>query len=139
MFPLNIKPDLNVENSQPQPRIITQDDKEKVVAVTQTIFQVEIKDENWLWHLIFGNLNFATLYLLHKKSMVKGFPLIEKLERVCEGCILGKKHRESFPASMSTRAKKPLNIMNLDLCGPCQKTTSCHSLMITQVKYGSTF
>ena len=71
--------------------------------------------------------------------MIKGFPLIEKPARVCEGCILGKQHRESFPASMSTRAKKPLNIMNLDLCGPCQKTTSCHSLMITQVKHGSAF
>ena len=38
--------------------------------------------------------------------MIKGLLLIEKPARVCEGCILGKKHRESFPASMSMRDRK---------------------------------
>jgi hypothetical protein len=32
--------------------------------------------------------------LLHTEDMVKGFPLIEKPERICEGHIFGKKHRE---------------------------------------------
>ena len=29
-----------------------------VVAVTQEVFQEEVKDENQLWHLRFGHLNF---------------------------------------------------------------------------------
>ena len=60
--------------------------EEGVVAViTQEKFQEEVKDENWLWHLRFGHLNFGSLNLLHRKGMVKGFPLIEKLDSLCEG------------------------------------------------------
>jgi hypothetical protein len=35
--------------------------------------------------------------------MVKCFPLIEKTDRICEGCIFGKKHRESFDVGNSYR------------------------------------
>ena len=50
--------------------------------------------------------------------MVKGFHLIEKPTSMCEDCILRKEHRESFPTGMSIRAKRPLEINHLDLCGP---------------------
>jgi len=52
--------------------------------------------------------------------MVRGLPLIEKPYSVCEGCILGKQHRESFPSGKSIRAKAPLEIVHSDLCGPMQ-------------------
>jgi len=52
--------------------------------------------------------------------MVKGFPLIEKTERICEGCIFGKQHRESFPIGNSYRAKDPLEIVHFDIRGPMQ-------------------
>ena len=52
--------------------------------------------------------------------MVKGLPLIEKPDSLCEGCILGKQHRESFPSGKSIRAKAPLEIIHSDLCGPMQ-------------------
>ena len=52
--------------------------------------------------------------------MVKGFPLIEKWVILCEACILGKQHRESFPAGNSIREKAPLDIFHSDLCGPMQ-------------------
>ena len=52
--------------------------------------------------------------------MVKGLPLIEKPDSLCEGCILGKQHRESFPSGKSIRAKAPLEIVHSDLCGPMQ-------------------
>jgi hypothetical protein len=55
--------------------------------------------------------------------MVKGFPLIEKLERICEGCIFGKQHRESFPGGKSYRERAPLEIVHLDICGPMQTTS----------------
>jgi len=50
--------------------------------------------------------------------MVKGLPLIKKLESIGEGCILGKQHRETFPAETSVREKAPLEIVHSDLCGP---------------------
>eukprot|EP00253_Pinus_taeda_P035659 PITA_35659 len=55
MFPLRIKADLK--------------DGVEIVAVTQEAFQSEPKDENWLWHLRFGHLNFGGLNLLSRKGM----------------------------------------------------------------------
>jgi len=82
MFPLKIKPDLNLEYAQTLSTVNSQEDKEKGAAITQTIFQAEIKDENCLWHLCLGHLNFGGLNLLHRENMVRGFPLIEKATRV---------------------------------------------------------
>ena len=50
--------------------------------------------------------------------MVKGLRLIEKSDNLCEGCILGKEHRETFPVGKSIRAEEPLDIIHSDLCGP---------------------
>ena len=52
--------------------------------------------------------------------MVKGLPLIEKLERICEGCIFGKQHRETFPVKKACRERPPLEIVHFDICGPIQ-------------------
>ena len=53
MFPLGIRADLK--------------NKEVIAAVTQEAFQSVLKDENWLWHLRFGHLNFGGLNLLSRK------------------------------------------------------------------------
>eukprot|EP00253_Pinus_taeda_P018885 PITA_18885 len=74
MFPLRIRADLK--------------NKEVIAAVTQEAFQSVPKDENWFWHLRFGHLNFGGLNLLSRKGMVRGLPLIEKPDSLCEGCIL---------------------------------------------------
>jgi hypothetical protein len=65
-------------------------------------------------------LNFGALNLIHTKDTVKGLLLIEKPERICEGWIFGKKHRESFPVGKSYSAKATLEIIHLDICGPIQ-------------------
>eukprot|EP00253_Pinus_taeda_P023366 PITA_23366 len=106
MFPLKLKADLKEGRT--------------IVAVTQEVFQEQVKDENWLWHLRFGHLNFGGLNLLHRKGMVRGLPLIEKPDSLCEGCVLGKQHKESFPAGKSIRGKAPLEIVHSDVCGPMQ-------------------
>jgi hypothetical protein len=48
-------------------------------------FQYEVQDDSWLWNFIFGHLNFGDMEMLYTKDMVKGFPLIEKPKRICEG------------------------------------------------------
>eukprot|EP00253_Pinus_taeda_P014808 PITA_14808 len=113
MFPLKLRVDLK------EGRTIAAEGR-TIAAVTQEVFQEQVKDENWLWHLRFGHLNFGGLNLLHKKGMVRGLPLIEKPDSLCEGCILGKQHKESFPAGKSIRAKAPLEIVHSDVCGPMQ-------------------
>eukprot|EP00253_Pinus_taeda_P036700 PITA_36700 len=109
LFPLRIRVDLKNKN--------------EIAVVTQEAFQSVPKNENWLWHLRFGHLNFGGLNLLSRKGMVKGLPLIEKPDSLCEGCILGKQHRESFSLGKSTRAKAPLEIIHSDLCGLVQASS----------------
>ena len=120
MFPLKLRSDLKEEGAQTQLSLNSKKDERNVTTVTQENIQTKIKDENWFWHLRFGHLNFGGLNFLYRKFMVKGFPLIEKLDSLCEGCILGKQHRESFPAGKSIREKAPLEIVHSYLHGPMQ-------------------
>eukprot|EP00253_Pinus_taeda_P030458 PITA_30458 len=78
MFPLKIKLYLKEEGAQAKISINSQEDEGNDTIVTQVNFHAEVKDENWLWHLIFGHLNFGGLNLLHRKSNVNGLPLVEK-------------------------------------------------------------
>ena len=42
----------------------------------------------------------------------------ELLDTFCEGCVLGKQHRLSFPTSGRTRAKKVGELIHSDVCVP---------------------
>ncbi|KAE8666843.1 hypothetical protein F3Y22_tig00112490pilonHSYRG00048 [Hibiscus syriacus] len=81
------------------------------------------KDASWLWHLRFGHLNFGGLELLSKKEMVKGLPHINHPDQLCEGCLVGKQFRKSFPKESETRAKKPLELIHTDVCGPIKPSS----------------
>ncbi|TXG64801.1 hypothetical protein EZV62_011795 [Acer yangbiense] len=61
-------------------------------------------DENWLWHMWFGHVNFGSLKQLASRKMVLGLPSINPPDRVCETCVLGKKHRDPFPIGKAWRA-----------------------------------
>ena len=81
------------------------------------------KDSSWLWHLRFGHLNFGGLQLLTKMKMVRGLPSIEHPNQLCEGCLLGKQSRKSFPKEASRRATKPLQLVHTDVCGPIKPSS----------------
>ena len=83
-------------------------------------FSAIVMDTNWLWHLRFGHLNFNGLSVLAKKKMVTGIPLLENFNRLCEGCILGKQQRDSFPVGKSRRAMQQLELVHSDICGPME-------------------
>jgi hypothetical protein len=74
-------------------------------------------DEAWRWHARFGHLNFRALRDLSSKSMVEGMPIVEKVEQICDGCVIGKQHRFPFPQASSFRAEKGLELLHADLCG----------------------
>ena len=64
-------------------------------------------------------MNFGSLKLLSSKAMVKGLPLIEDTpEGICEGCIIGKHSRASFPKESFHQARRPLQLIHTDICGP---------------------
>ena len=73
-------------------------------------------DDSWLWHMRFGHLNFGSLKFLAKKKFVIGLPSVEFLDKKCESCILGKKHRDPFPKGKAWRANRPLELIHSDLC-----------------------
>ncbi|GJX61724.1 retrovirus-related pol polyprotein from transposon TNT 1-94 [Tanacetum coccineum] len=50
--------------------------------------------------------------------MVNGLPVIQDLDHVYEGCALGKQTRNPFPFGQSERAKKKLELVHANICGP---------------------
>ena len=54
--------------------------------------------------------------------MVMGLPsCIEDKEGVCEGCALGRHHQQPFPKGVGWRAKKDLELVHMDVCGPMSR------------------
>jgi hypothetical protein len=78
------------------------------------------KDGLVLWHQRMGHLNVQSLKTL--LSLVSGLDLPkshgDSLPIECEGCILRKQHKHSFPEDGATRATKVLEIVHSDVCGP---------------------
>ena len=53
-----------------------------------------------------SHLNYGKMQMLTK--MVHGLPHILSTNGVCEGCVLGKHHREMFDKGKAWHAKEPL-------------------------------
>ena len=49
---------------------------------------------------------------------MRGLPSINHPDQLCEGCLIGKQFRKSFPKESTTRATKPLELIHTDVCGP---------------------
>ena len=85
---------------------------------TNSCFSMRLKDEAWLWHFRYGHLNFGGLKTLQQKNMVSGLPQIAIPSQICEECVVSKQHRNQFSQGKSWRAKKPLELVHSDICGP---------------------
>jgi hypothetical protein len=83
-----------------------------------------VQDSTWLWHLRYGHLSFKGLKTLHEKNMVEGLPKINCPTEMCEDCIVGKQHRDSFPQGKAWRAEQILQLVHSDICGPINPTSN---------------
>ena len=81
------------------------------------------EDVTWRWHARMGHLHFRALRAMSSKEMVRGMPLIDRMEEYCDGCALGKQHRAPFPQVAGYRAEKGLELVHTNLCGPITPTT----------------
>ncbi|KAL4278554.1 hypothetical protein GQ457_03G001430 [Hibiscus cannabinus] len=106
--------ELVVQVDMTQNRLFTIDIESGEVKCMKTA----IKDDSWLWHLRYGHLGFSGLKLLSKVKMVNGLPEINPPNQLCEACIKGKQHRQSFEVGKSWRARRPLEIVHTDIAGP---------------------
>lgn len=77
----------------------------------------------WRWHSRYGHLNFRALRNLSQKGMVEGLLHIEHIEQLCEGRLVGKQRRKSFPQNSMYKAEKPLELVHGDLCGSITPAT----------------
>jgi transposase InsO family protein len=80
-------------------------------------------EEAWKWHARYGHLNFESLRKLGHDGMVHGMPMIEHVDEICDGCLVGKQRRASFPATAKYRADERLDLVHGDLCGPISPPT----------------
>ncbi|KAL8117736.1 hypothetical protein AgCh_015569 [Apium graveolens] len=78
--------------------------------------KAHLKDESLLWHKRLEHIHSQGLKEL--KNMVYGLPQVEDNNEVCEGCAMGKHHRNSFPKGGSWRAGGLLELVHTDVCGP---------------------
>ena len=81
-------------------------------------------EDAWRWHARYGHLHFDALRKLAQSGMVRGMPATEHVEQVCDGCLIGKQHRSSFPKEASYRATDRLDLVHGDLCGPISPPTN---------------
>ena len=78
------------------------------------------QDSIELWHQRYGHLGYDNLKLLNDKEMVDGLNIDTKeaVDRNCEGCAMGKQHRQPFPTKSQSTATKLLELIHSDVCGP---------------------
>jgi hypothetical protein len=84
-------------------------------ALTSATMPIEI-----LWHQRYGHINHPDFLSLQKKSMVEGLPMLKNEKVVCDGCALGKMHRDEFPSNTDKKKRDVLDLVHTDVCGPMQ-------------------
>jgi hypothetical protein len=50
--------------------------------------------------------------------MVEGLPLLKNENFSCDGCALGKMHRDEFPSNLDKKKRDVLDLVHIDVCGP---------------------
>jgi len=71
-----------------------------------------VKDDSWIWHLRLAHLNFGGLKSLAQEKMVNGLPFMSHPNQLCEGCLIGKQTRKSFPKEVNFQASEPLQLVH---------------------------
>ena len=54
-------------------------------------------DEAWTWHAHFGHIHFAALRKMGREELVRGLPVVDHVQQVCDACLAGKQKRAPFP------------------------------------------
>jgi hypothetical protein len=52
--------------------------------------------------------------------MVEGLPMLKNEKVACDGCALGKMHRDEFPSNPDKKKRDVLDLVHTDVCGPMQ-------------------
>ncbi|XP_070003456.1 uncharacterized protein [Nicotiana sylvestris] len=78
-----------------------------------------VDDDAELWHRRLGHASFSLLNKLIQKDLVHGLPMSQlKTQKVCDACARGKHVKSSFKSKRDVSTSKPLELLNMYLCGP---------------------
>lgn len=77
-----------------------------------------------LWHRPLGHVNYKAMEMMSQERMVRGLPNIVHNNEVCDGCLMGKQTRKSFPSQSNFSATRVLELVHGDLCGPISPDTA---------------
>lgn len=80
-------------------------------------------ESSWVWHSRLGHVNFRAMNLMSVTKMVYGMPITKQPKETCTGCLMSKQTRNSFPSQSNYCAKKVLELIHADLCGPIMPAT----------------
>ena len=79
---------------------------------------------SYLWHLRLGHIGHSGLDTIVKTNYGVGIELASVKQReLCDGCALGKRTRVNFMPKSPHNAKKMLEVIHSDVCGPMQSAT----------------
>lgn len=62
--------------------------------------------------------------MMSKYKMAIGLPNIVEPKEICTGCLMSKQTRKPFPFQTSYVAKRALELIHGDLCGPMSPETA---------------
>src|SRR5438132_14004926 len=65
--------------------------------------------------------------------MVRGMPVLDLVERICDICVAAKQRRAAFPMAAKYRAARLLDLVHRDICGPITPATPggrCYFLLL---------
>jgi transposase InsO family protein len=80
-------------------------------------------EEAWTWHARLGHINFTALRKMTREGLVRGMPLLNQVDQVCEACLAGKQRRAPFPQKAPRRSTEVLQLIHGDICGPITPPT----------------
>lgn len=81
------------------------------------------KQNTWWWHSRMGYVNFQALTLMSKEGMAHGLQALLVSRKTCEGCLISKQVRKSFPSQTMFHAKERLELIHGDICEPIYPPT----------------
>uniref|UniRef100_A0AAV1V6N0 CCHC-type domain-containing protein n=1 Tax=Peronospora matthiolae TaxID=2874970 RepID=A0AAV1V6N0_9STRA len=78
-------------------------------------------NRSYLWHLRLGHIGHNGLDSIVKKGYGNGINITSVQQwEMCQGCALGKQTRVNFMPKSPESAKKMLEVIHSDVCGPMQ-------------------
>ena len=90
---------------------------------SQMCFFSKNEEDTWMWHTRLGHVNFQALELMSREGMAHGIPRMVQPKEKCEGCLMTKLARTSFPSHTSFETTTPLELVYADICGPIMPET----------------